>query len=86
MVVTFKNGDTHEMILEPYSEYPCNFIGKLKNVPSSLAVTGCLNEPGDRMDITLLTPFETDSATFELDYAGKVTAGENPFEYQTGYV
>ena len=38
--VTFENGENHEMILEPYTNSPCNFIGTLKNLPSSVAVTG----------------------------------------------
>ena len=54
MTVTFENGKTYEMILEPYSESPCNFIGELKNEPgSAVGVTGCLNNPGDKMYITL---------------------------------
>ena len=84
MSVTFDNGETHEMVLEPYSKSPCNFIGTLKNVPSSLAVTGCLNTLGDKMHITLLTPFKTKSSIYELDFTGAVTAQESPFKYQKG--
>merc|ERR1712018_384537 len=82
MSVTFENGETHEMVLEPYSESPCNFIGQLKNHPSSLAVTGCLNTPEDKMHITLLSHLNTRSAVYEMDYDGHVTAEENPFKYQ----
>merc|ERR1712018_518742 len=56
MSVTFENGATHEMVLEPYSKSPCNFIGYLKSQPdSSVAVTGCLANPEDKMHITLLS-------------------------------
>ena len=85
MTVTFENGDTHEMLLETYSNSPCNFIGHLKNIDSSLAVTGCLNNPGDKMHITLLSDLNTKSATYEVDYEGHVIADENPFKYQTGF-
>lgn len=81
--VTFENGQTHEMVLEPYSNSPCKFIGELKNTPSSLAVTGCLNKPGDKMHITLLSHLNTRSAIYELDYYGNAIAQENPFKYQT---
>ena len=84
MAVTFENGQTHEMILEPYSSSPCNFIGELKNHPSRVAVTGCLNEPDDTMHITLLSDLNTKSNIYELDYNGQATALENPFKYQTG--
>ena len=84
MTVTFENGATHEMVLEPYSETPCNFIGQLKNSPSSLAVTGCMNNPDDKMHITLLSDLNTNSAIYELDYDGHVTALENPLNNQKG--
>lgn len=83
MTVTFENGVSHDMLLEPYSNSPCNFIGELKNQPSSLAVTGCLNKPGDKMHITLLSDLNTKSCLYEMDYEGHVTAEENPFKYQT---
>jgi len=83
MSVTFENGETHEMMLEPYSESPCNFIGQLKNVDSSVAVTGCMNKAGDKMHITLLADANTRSTTYELGFDGQVTAQENPFKTQT---
>ena len=85
MSVTFENGDKHEMVLESYSDSPCNFIGQLKNVPSSLAVTGCMDNPGDKMHITLLSDLNTRATTYELGYDGQVTAQENPFKSQTGH-
>ena len=85
MSVTFENGATHEMVLEPYSKSPCNFIGQLKNQPdSSVAVTGCLNNPEDKMHITLLSDLNKRSPTFVVDFNGLVTADENPFATQTG--
>jgi len=83
MTVTFENGVSHDMLLEPYSNSPCNFIGELKNQPSSLAVTGCLTNPGDKMHITLLSDLNTKHYLYEVDYEGHVTAQENPFKYQT---
>ena len=84
MAVTFENGQTHEMILEPYSSSPCNFIGELENNLGAVAVTGCLHETGDKMHITLLSDLNTKSSIYELDYDGHVTALENPFKYQKG--
>ena len=84
MSVTFENGETHAMVLEPYSESPCNFIGQLENQPSSVAVTGCMTNPGDKMHITLLSDLNTKSAMYSMDFDGHVTAHENPFKYQKG--
>ena len=84
MAVTFENGQTHEMILEPYSNSACNFIGELKYIHGTVAVTGCLNKPGDKMHITVLSDLNTQSSIYELNYNGHVTALENPFKYQTG--
>ena len=85
MKVRLRNGLTHEMALEPFSTSPCNFIGELKNVPeSSVAVTGCLSKPGDKMHITILSDIDLDSAMFEMDFNGRVTALENPEKYQNG--
>ena len=84
MSVTFENGQTHEMILEPYFGR-CNFIGSLKSEPgSSLAATGCLEKPGDKMHITLLSAYNTLGATYTVDYDGHVTANESPIKNQTG--
>ena len=86
MSVTFENGQTHELILEPYSESPCNFIGELKSEPgSAVGVTGCLNNPEDKMYITMLSEFNTLSYSYELGYDGQVKADENPYEHQKGF-
>ena len=82
MKVTFENDETHEMILEPFSSSTCNFIGTLKNVPSSVAVTGCLEKPGDKMHITLMSEHNRNSPMYELDYDGNVSTLENPFKHQ----
>ena len=83
--VGFQSGLNHDMVLQPYSSSACNFIGELKNVPdSSVAVTGCLVKPGDKMHITMISPIEAKSSIFELDFDGQVTALENPQKYQEG--
>ena len=68
------------MVLEPYSTSACNFIGRLANHVSNAAVTGCLNKPGDKMDITLLTDIKTKSHMFQLDFFGNVEVVENPWK------
>ena len=84
--VAFENGNTHEMILEPFSESPCNFIGELKSEPgSSVGVTGCLENPEDKMYITLLSDDNSLSYAYIMDYDGKVTADESPFKNQKGF-
>ena len=58
--VTFANGAQDDLDLTEYkfhesSEGGCNYLGRLRNdLASSAAVTGCLNQPGDLMDITLI--------------------------------
>ena len=84
MSVTFENGVSADLFLEPYSKSPCNFIGKLKGHSSTTAVTGCLNNPGDKMHITMVSNLNTKSAMYELDFHGQITALENPFKYQKG--
>lgn len=82
MMVTFENGVSDSLVLEPYSDSPCNFIGQLENYPSTAAVTGCLAQPGDKMSITLLSDLNTKSNMYELDFDGTVEIVENPFKYQ----
>ena len=84
MSVTFENGVSYDLVLEPYSKSPCNFIGTLKDHPSTAAVTGCLNKPEDKMHITLLSDLNTKSAMYEMDFNGRLKALENPFKYQKG--
>jgi predicted Zn-dependent protease len=83
--VTFANGQTQEMILEPYYESRCNFIGSIKSEPgSSVGVTGCLDKQGDEMHITLLSALNIGSTSYTVDYNGHVSAIESPFKYQKG--
>lgn len=85
MSVAFENGQNQEIILEPYSENPCNFIGQLKDEPgSSIGVTGCLKSPEDKMYITLLSDSNTMSFAYIMDYYGKVSTDENPLKHQKG--
>ena len=87
MTVTFENGQDEEIVLEPYSTSPCNYIGELKSEPgSSVGVTGCLNGPDDKMYITLLSDKNTLSFAYIMDYDGKVTADENPLKNQKGII
>ena len=86
ITVAFENGNTHEMILEPFSESPCNFIGELKSEPgSAVGVTGCLENPEDKMYITLLSDDNSLSYAYIMDYDGTVTADESPFKNQKGF-
>ena len=82
--VTFENGVQDDMVLEPYSKSPCNFIGQLKSHPGTVAVTGCLNTPEDKMHITLLSDLNTKYTGYELDFHGNLKGLENPFKYQKG--
>ena len=83
--VTFANGQTQEMILEPYYESRCNFIGSIKSEPgSSVGVTGCLDKQGDEMHITLLSALNIGSTSYTGDYDGHVSAIESPFKNQKG--
>ena len=74
--VIFASGLIDEMILEPSFPgptcFPCNFLGKLKDTaPTNVAVTGCLEKPGDKMEITMYGT--QPSWGLDLDYGGQVT-------------
>ena len=74
--VIFSSGFIDEMILEPYSHgpncSPCIFLGELKKTtPTTVAVTGCLEKPGDKMEITMYGT--QPSWGLDLDYGGQVT-------------
>ena len=83
--VTFPNGFQDEFVLEHYKPFKDskgghNYIGYLKKTPdSSVAVTGNLAEPEDRMEITLISHHVKDKI-FEVDYFGKTTAIPIPTE------
>ena len=74
----FSNGIEDNLMLEPCSfqkqrsrsNGDCMFVGKLQHDPASrVAVTGCLNNPEDIMDITLLSK-RSAHQMFTVDYFG----------------
>ena len=72
--VTFANGVEDHFDLKHYNPgiggIGCNYLGRLMNdVSSSVAVTGCLDKPGDSMEITMLTKLSK-HFMFMLDYYG----------------
>ena len=86
MTVHFTNGIIDDVILKEYkinqnSPAACNYIGHLKNYDSSIAVTGCLDKPGDRMDVTLLSEHNPNSMMYSVDFYGNTQIIENPFKY-----
>ena len=76
--VVFPNGVQDDLALEHYklfkgSKGGHSYIGYLKNDSnSSVALTGNLAEPGDRMEITLISQHTADQM-FQIDYFGKTT-------------
>ena len=85
ITVHFANGIKDALILEEYkisNESPasCNYIGRLKNYPSSVAVTGCMDKPGDRMEITLLSEHNRNSRIYSVDFYGNTQVIENRFK------
>ena len=83
--VRFANGVQDELELTQYkfdgkSEVGCNFLGRLRNdVASSVAVTGCLNKPGDIMEVTLISKNNVNKL-FKVDFDGNIEVLANPFE------
>ena len=81
----FENGVQDELELTQYkfdgkSEVGCNFLGRLRNdVASSVAVTGCLNKPGDIMEVTLISKNNINKL-FKVDFDGNAEVLANPFE------
>ena len=85
-MVEFANGVTDDIVLKHYkmnknSPLACNYIGHLKNYDSSVAVTGCMEKPGDRMEITLLSEHNPNSMMYTVDFFGNTQVVENPFKY-----
>ena len=86
--VVFPNGFHDELVLTEYklfkgSKGNHNYIGHLKKTPeSSVAVTGSLNGPADRIQITLLSEHSTDEM-FEIDYFGRTKVIPIPLESRT---
>ena len=83
--VTFANGEQDEMDLTHFkmnakSATTCSYTGQLRSdASSSVAVTGCLNKPGDRMEVTLISKNNINKM-FAVDFDGNADVIENPFE------
>ena len=83
--VTFANGVKVHFVLAHYrmNEYSvvgCNFLGNLGSIlSSSVAVTGCLNNPGDTMEVTLISKNNINKM-FTVDFNGNAKIIKNPFE------
>ena len=84
--VTFENGVDDDIELVHYkmnedSVVGCNYLGHLKTQPStsSVAVTGCLNNPGDRMDVTMISENNINKM-FSVEFDGHAEVTKNPFE------
>ena len=84
--VRFDNGITDDIELSHYrvneaATLGCNYLGHLRREPtsSSIAVTGCIDKPGDSMDITLISKNNAQKM-FSVDFYGNAEAIKNPFE------
>ena len=83
--VFFANGHEDELNLKHYklqdlSVEECNYLGNLRNTPSSsVAVTGCLKNPEDKMEITLISD-HSPHKMFAVDAAGNTLRLSSPFE------
>ena len=82
--VLFANGDEDEIDLTHHrlhesSTNGCNYLGNLRNTPfSSVAVTGCLKQPEDKMEITLISN-RNQHTIFTVDMDGKTQRLASPF-------
>ena len=66
--------------MHDHHEGSCNYLGRLRNDPSSsVAVTGCLNLPEDRMEVTLISKNNINKM-FSVDLFGNAEMIKNPFE------
>ena len=83
--VTFANGVKDSLELSHYKMHEravvgCNYHGSLKNDPSAVVgVTGCLNKPGDKMEVTLISKNNINKM-FTVDFNGNAEIIKNPFE------
>ena len=83
--VTFNSGLKDDLELNHYklsdeSTIGCNYIGRLRNDPtSSVAVTGCLNEPEANMEITIISS-NSRNQMFEVDFNGYAQVIHSPFQ------
>jgi len=89
--VTFPNGKRDYMDLTPFrvnanSAKICSYTGHLRNDPSSrVAVTGCMNTPGDQMEVTMISHSNINQM-FLVDFDGNAEVIDNPFEKQRSKV
>lgn len=83
--VTFANGLKDDLELNHYklsdeNRIGCNYIGRLRNDPaSSVAVTGCLNKPEDKMEVTIISS-NSRNQMFEVDFNGNAQVIHSPFQ------
>ena len=81
----FANGVNDDLLLEHYrmnkeSPIGCNYLGHLRNSPSSsVGVTGCLNQPGDTMEVTIISEHNINKM-FSVDFNRNAEVIKNPFE------
>ena len=84
--VTFDNGvqddiDVEHFKLHETSEMGCNYLGHLRSTPlsSSVAVTGCLHNPEDIMEVTVISKHNINKM-FSVDIYGRTEIIQNPFQ------
>ena len=59
----------------------CNYLGNLRHSRSSIvAVTGCLDKPGDKMEVTMYSNKKAKSMMYTVDYNGKTEPIKGAFE------
>ena len=80
----FSNGEQDDLVLKHYrinehAEVGCNYLGHLQNDPySSVAVTGCLNSPEDKLEITMVS--DNYLKTVSVDFRGNTQKIKSPYE------
>ena len=83
--VTFANGVKDELVLSHYkmnedAAIRCNYLGNLRSSPSSsVGITGCLNNPGDMMEVTMISKNNINKM-FSVDFYGNAENIKSPFE------
>ena len=83
--VTFADNSIDYLELTHYkmkdkSPIRCNYQGRLRQNPSSIvAVTGCLNKPGDKMEVTMFSE-KAKHKMFSVDFNGNTEPIKGPFE------
>ena len=83
ILVTFPSGMQDEFVLKhhivgPSMKKRCNYLGHIKNsLSSSIAVTGCMKKPGDRIDITMISE-QSGLKMYSVDFFGNAEAIEIP--------